>query len=134
MTAILLDTNILLPVYARPETVEEKLAAFIEGADECYFSVLSLWEMVLLHNKNRIKLKSQINDIAANLIEYNRFRQAGLDAETIGIYAQLPNIKNHKDPFDRMLAATALHYGWTIVTTDAQFKKYGCKLFMAKGN
>ena len=31
---------------------------------------------------------------------------------------------HHRDPFDRMLICQALHHDLTIVTADAQFRRY----------
>lgn len=39
-------------------------------------------------------------------------------------YAQIPLIGDHRDPFDRLLIATALHENLDIITADAKFRRY----------
>jgi PIN domain nuclease of toxin-antitoxin system len=52
----------------------------------------------------------------------NRFEILPITVDHIERVATLPPF--HKDPFDRMLAAQALHEGLTLVTHDRAFTPY----------
>jgi len=39
-------------------------------------------------------------------------------------YAEIPLVKDHRDPFDRLLVATALEEKVTILSADEQLKLY----------
>ena len=39
-------------------------------------------------------------------------------------YTDLPQISNHKDPFDRLIIATAIAENFIIITADEKFENY----------
>ncbi len=39
-------------------------------------------------------------------------------------YDRIPLINDHRDPFDRLILATALHEGWPILSSDHTFSWY----------
>jgi PIN domain nuclease of toxin-antitoxin system len=54
-----------------------------------------------------------------------------VEVAVTGEQARLAGIMTgeHRDPFDRFIAAQALTRGWTVVTRDPAFAAFGCKTF-----
>lgn len=47
-----------------------------------------------------------------------------LSAEVAASAGRLPRVPDHRDPFDRMLAWTAIQEGFSLVSGDAAFRDY----------
>ncbi len=47
-----------------------------------------------------------------------------VDYHHVNAYLKIPLIANHRDPFDRLLLATALYEGLAIITADEKFSYY----------
>lgn len=72
-------------------------------------------------------LESAIEDLAIEVLPY--------DAKHARQLYTLPTVKDHRDPFDRALIATAIAAGMTLITTDGEFHPYrqcGLKLVEAR--
>jgi PIN domain nuclease of toxin-antitoxin system len=96
----------------------------INGTNEIFVSTLSLWE---------ISLKTALGKFTftgldpLNLVEYassQGFSFISLDPEEAQSYSSLPQIKEHKDPFDRMLIWQSINRKIPIITKDSIFPKY----------
>ncbi len=70
----------------------------------------------------KLALPELPSKIFPDLIDRSGFAYDQLQDEAIFMLGKLPPI--HRDPFDRMLIATALVNGWEIVTHDSVFEKY----------
>jgi PIN domain nuclease of toxin-antitoxin system len=81
-----------------------------------WVSPISSWEIVLLVEKGRLQLEMEAEAWLGACLRTVGLREAPVTHEVVfqarGI--QLP----HRDPADRLLAATALVYGLTLVTAD----------------
>ncbi len=64
-------------------------------------------------------LKSFIQEVETQNIEVLTLRQSHILA-----YGQIPLNENHKDPFDRMIMATAFAEDITIISVDDKFSCY----------
>jgi PIN domain nuclease of toxin-antitoxin system len=120
--ALLIDTNVLIWLYKGDNRVSKHAAAKINAGDEqIYISVLSAWEYGQKRLKHPESLKPKFDDVVAGLPHIK------LDLEyAIHRYAvTLPLI--HRDPFDRMLIAQAIHHDLTIVASDDKIRQYPCK-------
>jgi PIN domain nuclease of toxin-antitoxin system len=90
--------------------------AINDARNELWVSPVSTWEIVLLHEKGRLKLADGPDAWLKKAMTMAPLREAPLTHEiamatcSIG----LP----HRDPADRLLVATALIHGLTLVTAD----------------
>lgn len=118
----LLDTHLLAwAMIDSPKLSNRARAIIMEPSNTLYFSVVSLWELAI---KGRVE---QVGISAAELRE--ELLAAGYEelpiiaAHTLGV-ATLPPL--HRDPFDRLLIATAASYmgGMTLLTHDATVAQY----------
>lgn len=120
---LLLDTQaILLAAQGRlPRTTKGLL---LDPRNHLVFSRVSFWEMGIKAARGTLELRLSLSELAS-LVE----SELGAEAEPLGIAAIDTATRfpfHHKDPFDRLLAATALLAGCTVVSSDRIFEAYGC--------
>lgn len=89
-------------------------------------SVASLWEMAIKIPLGKLTLKSgTLRDFAA-LLKANDIEVLGVSADDAMGVGDLP-VGQHKDPFDRLIAAQCLRGDLTLVSIDAAFDAYGVR-------
>jgi PIN domain nuclease of toxin-antitoxin system len=84
-------------------------------------SSVSLWEIAIKISLGKLKLIMPLHEIFDN-IEKGDFEVLQIENDYLRILSVLPFI--HKDPFDRLLIATALAENLTIITADESIYKY----------
>lgn len=116
---LLLDTHIWLWSELEPTRLPAGAArAMATAENELWLSPLSAWELALLHGKRRVELDRPWAEWLAASLEGQRYREATL---SFGVVREAAAIRlPQRDPIDRLLAATARHYGLRLVTADAQ--------------
>lgn len=114
---ILLDTHVIIWCAAEPEKLPEKMAEELEDEqNELWFSPISVWEIILLAEKKRIRLKPDPTRGVRKLLSKLPLREASINQEVAIMSRQID--LPHQDPADRFLAATALVYDLTLATAD----------------
>ena len=111
---LLLDTHIWL--WFRSET--EKLGRTVSLAlgneeNELWLSPISTWEALTLHSRGRIQLAGDLGHWVERATE--GLNEAVVTHEIVTVARGL---QMHKDPADRMIAATAIVHDMTLVTAD----------------
>jgi PIN domain nuclease of toxin-antitoxin system len=119
---LLLDTHIWFWSVVQPQRLSARVVRQLTNpANEIWLSAVSIWELRLLHDKGRVRLKpdavSWINDNLSRL----KIREAPLTFEVALAISSL-NLP-HNDPADGFIAATAKVFGLTLVTADEQLIK-----------
>lgn len=116
---ILLDTHVLVRYMHDEGKLGKRTLSIIERAvanDELFVSAISFWEVATLVAKGRLELDTTpaaFRDLAVR----NGVREQVLDGEIATLAGELPAA--HGDPADRMLVATAILRGLTLMTADA---------------
>ena len=87
-------------------------------------SVISFWEISLKVSIGKFSIKGLDLKKLPDLTLKTGIEIISLTEEEATGYAQLPYIKNHRDPFDRMIIWQAICNKFTIVSKDAEFKQY----------
>ena len=114
---LLLDTHIWIWSHAQPERLTSAVLREMEDSEnELWLSSLSVWELVLLQDRRRLFLDTSIREWFANATTGVPFHEVSVTYEVAleTRQVQLP----HRDPIDRLLAATARVYDLTLVTAD----------------
>lgn len=123
MTA-LLDTHAFLWwVTDAPRLSRRARKAIAES--ECLVSVASCWEMAIKASLGKLDAPRPIARFFQQQLEVNGFALLPMALEHAAAVSGLPF--HHRDPFDRLLAAQALHEDIAIVTADRVFARYGVK-------
>jgi PIN domain nuclease of toxin-antitoxin system len=119
---LLLDTHTALWMVNE----HEKLSAnarimLLDDANAIYISIVSLWEIAIKASMGKLLLNggiaafiAKLNNMPIELLPITPFQ--------VEIIENLPFI--HRDPFDRMIVATAKAEGLTILTADENIHKY----------
>ena len=116
---ILLDTHIFLWCVTDNKQLSTQTRALITNAEKVYVSSASIWEIAI---KTKLgKLHADIDDLVDAISESGFINLPITAAHSAGIYA-LPNI--HRDPFDRMLLAQAIHEPLKLLTADTKLQAY----------
>jgi PIN domain nuclease of toxin-antitoxin system len=122
MMKYLLDTHIVLWANLTPAKLSDTVKSIILNPDaEKYVSIISAWEVTLKMGTGKLRLDEGLPEYY-RMIDENGFVQLGVEREYIDSLAGLPMV--HRDPFDRMLVATALVENMTLVTIDDNIRKY----------
>lgn len=81
-------------------------------------SILTPWEIALKPELGfrPAQVEDAIEKIGASLLPINLTH--------IAKFAALPSVREHRDPFDRMLIAQALSDGHTLASRDQRFELY----------
>jgi PIN domain nuclease of toxin-antitoxin system len=121
--SFLLDTHILLWWLEDDPTLSAEAKTTIQNPDNFIFvSAASVWEMSIKKSLGKLKIPNNLLEV----IEENEFQVLAVTAEHGLKVGELPY--HHKDPFDRILIAQALHEGFTIISRDGKFKLYDAPL------
>jgi PIN domain nuclease of toxin-antitoxin system len=113
----LLDTHIWLWSVSDPGRLSRTVADVLANPDaETWLSPVSVWEVVLLCEKGRLRLDPDALSWITTVLSHAPLREAKLTNEVAlaTSFVSLP----HRDPADRFLAATANAYDLTLVTGD----------------
>jgi PIN domain nuclease of toxin-antitoxin system len=114
---LLLDTHIWFWSVVTPERLAGRLSRVINDAhNELWISPISTWEIVLLHEKGRLKLIDGPESWVQKAMSLAPLHEAPLTNE-IALATRSIGLP-HRDPADRLLLATALIHGLTLVTAD----------------
>jgi PIN domain nuclease of toxin-antitoxin system len=121
---VLLDTHAFIWFVEGDLQLSNHAKSLIENAHaKKYISVISFFE---------IAVKIKIGKLPA----YRDLRECFTDAQKEGffilpisqqhltVYDQVPFVQDHRDPFDRLIIATAIAESLTIITADKKFDLY----------
>lgn len=86
-------------------------------------SAMSVWELFMLVKKQRLQLKVAPASFLSVTHRDPLFRFVPVDERIARRSVELADI--HADPADRMILATAVELGATLVSCDPRFREYG---------
>lgn len=121
---ILLDTHALLWFIEGDSQLSQKAKELIEDPNnEVYVSSISFFEISIKLKIGKLQLLKSLKGI------YEDSLIAGigiipLKFNHIENYQVVPLYPEHRDPFDRILIATAMNEGFSIITIDEKFDNY----------
>lgn len=115
---MLLDTHVMVRYALDVGKLGPRAMSAIDRAlarDELMISAISFWEMAMLVSKQRLAFDITVSAFREQTIRQG-IREEVIDGE-ISIFAgELP--ETHGDPADRLLVATAMVRGLTLITAD----------------
>jgi len=118
----LLDTHTAIWFFNGDESLSKTANNIIRDlSNEVYISISSAWEIAIKIGIGKLDFAGKTAGFV-QLAEKNEIIILPITASHLTILEALPMI--HRDPFDRLLIATAIHEQMTLITTDANIALY----------
>ncbi len=120
---LLLDTCTFLWMIGAPRNLSPLARDLLEDSgNTVFFHQASAWEVQIKFQKGKLKLSGKPQFIVSEGLRLHQIAYAKLNDEAIWHLSKLPD--HHKNPFDRILIATALCEGMKMVTPDPKIHAY----------
>jgi PIN domain nuclease of toxin-antitoxin system len=118
---ILLDTCALL--WLADGTLPAPLLRRIASLEVTVLvSAISAWEVGVKHAAGKLPLPAPPLEWFRGLVAHHSLGEVPVESDIALLSARLPPI--HADPADRILIATAMHAGATLLTPDPRIRAY----------
>ena len=123
--SLLLDTHIALWGITGDPTLGDEFLDRLRDDPDIYLSPVTLWEITIKQATGKLggppDLAERVRDVG--------FRELPISYAHAIAAVRLP--RHHRDPFDRMLIAQAQTDGLTLVTRDADIRRYDVDVLVA---
>lgn len=120
---LLLDTHALVWLASDQEQLTDRGRSLIrESAGRLFMSAISSLEIALLVKRSRLQLPLPPEQFVAESLRHHRINEIPVDSVIALAAAALPDI--HNDPFDRILAATAIVQRLDLLSKDTVLPRY----------
>ncbi len=113
-----------------PPKAERALTEAFDAGLLVYVSPITALEIGTMARKRRLKSPLSAQRWFAALMSQPGMTLAQMPAELL-IESQLLPGGIHKDPYDRIIAATAREYGYTVMTRDRALLDYGAQGYLS---
>ena len=122
MAKLLLDTQVLLWFLSGDSRLTEKQReTIIDPSNSLFMSIASFWEATVKMSVGKLSNKGGVKAL------YKSTNTMGIAIDPISIealYALEGLSQIHRDPFDRIIIATAVAGENTVITGDERIKQY----------
>ena len=116
---LLLDTQICLWFLTDSRRLSRAMRQTLNSAEAVFVSAASIWESAIKASIG--KLDVNVEELVSE-IEASGFEALPITAQHAARVATLP--AHHRDPFDRLLVAQAMHETMRLLTSDATLARY----------
>jgi PIN domain nuclease of toxin-antitoxin system len=125
MNCCLIDTQIAVWIVQNDPRLKETLRTKIQGmSDGVFFSQVSLFELSIKQKIGKLpQFTTSIERVYSQLLE-NGLQFLTIQNSHIWAYQEIPLIETHRDPFDRLILATAFVEKIPLVSADDKFEYY----------
>jgi PIN domain nuclease of toxin-antitoxin system len=120
---MLLDTHTLLWFLNNDSRLPVSVRQKIEETELVFVSVISIWEIAIKINIGKLNIQTSFEAIKENMNALN-IQELPVVFDDSLTYTGLPLLKEHKDPFDRMIVAQAMRRSLTLVSADKKLDAY----------
>ena len=118
----LIDTHALIWYFEDSPSLPANIAELIDNdINHRYICSVSLWEIAIKANLGKLKMQFSFEQLLDEIASSNLI-VLQIEDKYLKELSELKNI--HKDPFDRLLIATAAAEKLTIITIDENIQKY----------
>jgi len=119
---LLLDTHVVLWLAGDCDKLSTQAKKVLAAEHNVrYVSIASAWEIAIKLSARKLRFDGGLSEYY-HVVDRNDFFEIGLRREYLDLLGSLEDF--HKDPFDRLLIATALTEDFTIITADENIHKY----------
>lgn len=97
-----------------------------DASNELFLSLVSPWEMQIKSALGKLQLGKSVVELVRAELDRAAIQLLPIAIEHIDVLSRLPN--HHRDPFDRLLIAQAIHDGLTLVSSDQTIARYAAPI------
>jgi len=124
MKKLMLDTHVLLWAIGNSNELSPYIKDYLTNMEnEVFISAISIWEIALKHSLGKLELNFAIEDIPLYCKQMGFYLIPLMPLEALG-FLNLPQKKNHRDPFDRMLIYQCIKNNYIFVSKDNKINFY----------
>ena len=120
---MLLDTHTLLWFLNNDSRLPVSVKQKIEETELVFVSAVSIWEIAIKINIGKLNILTSFEAIKENMNALN-IQELPIEFDDSLTYIGLPILKEHKDPFDRMIVAQAMRRSLILVSADKKLDAY----------
>ena len=121
----LLDTHTFIWTVLDTGKIPARILEIIEDSrNEIYVSLLSFWEIAIKTRLGKMDFKYIDIRHLPNIASQYGFSVLETSPYDMVCEGELDYFKEHKDPFDRMLASLAIRHNLILLSKDRQFELY----------
>ena len=122
MSKYLLDTHTLLWMQDDNKLLSSTAKRILsDTSSQLFISIASFWEIVIKSSLGKIQLDYTINELSEACTATD-IVILPIKISTLNQLKTLPSV--HKDPFDRVIVATAIELDLQVITVDPNIRKY----------
>lgn len=121
----LIDTQILIWYQLKSERLNPSIYELIKDSHNVIFvSAITIFEIAIKQKVGKLPEFDMPIAALSDLVIQDGFTLLDLKTAHIAAYAEIPLLPQHRDPFDRLLLATALSENISIISADKNFALY----------
>ena len=122
MGGYLLDTHVAIWFFNGNESLSQTTNSIIRDlSNDVFISIASAWELSIKIGIGKLDFAGKAAGFV-RLAEENKISLIPITTSHLTVLETLPMI--HRDPFDRLLVATAIAEQMTLITADANIARY----------
>ena len=123
---LLLDTHALLWWWSQPSRLSPRVLTLIKDpATTVVVSAASAREIAIKHRSGKLLAGGRILQEWDEWIQVDAFAELSMSSHHARQAGSIPS--DHRDPFDRMIAAQGIIHGWPVVSVDSSFGDLGAE-------
>lgn len=122
MTALLLDTHVLLWAAARPDRLGAIRPVLTDSSTTVLVSAVTTWELAIKRSLGRLTLPHDAGTFVRSQRRRLRLTALAIREDHAARVEHLPD--HHADPFDRLLVAQAQVEEAVLATADEDVARY----------
>jgi PIN domain nuclease of toxin-antitoxin system len=122
---VTIDTHVIIWNALKPNLLSKAAKRAINKSNETdgiIFCEISLWEIAMLMQKNKLEMDIPYPEFISLLRATNNYIFKGISPEIAELSTNLPSEIN-QDPADRIICATAIRTGTELITADKNLRK-----------
>ncbi len=125
MNNYLIDTHIFLWLIFDPDKIDStKLEILKNKKNKIYIASISFWEISLKYNLGKLELNGIEPNELPNISKKMGIEVLEVDKNTMASFYKLPQVSNHKDPFDRIIIWKCINDNIILISQDRKISQY----------
>lgn len=122
---LLIDTHILLWVLEADDQLSTRAAELIRSTNnEVFVSMASLFEIAIKKKIGKLDTTRSTTEIVQEMTRVLAIQLLPILPHHLEAYQSIPLYEDHRDPFDRLLLASAFADNLALISDDSKFERY----------